>query len=89
MPGSIFSTNLEIAINAPVFPAETTPSARPSATASIANHMLDCRPVRNARDGLSSSATTSLVWCNVTALARRGSFARRGRTFSSAPNSKK
>ena len=43
MPGRVFSTNLAIAISAPVLPADTTPSARPSATASIASRMLDRR----------------------------------------------
>ena len=48
MPGSVFSTNFAIAISAPVLPADTTPSARPSATASIASRMLDRRPARSA-----------------------------------------
>ena len=78
MPGNVFRTNFAIAIKAPVLPAETTPSARPSATASIASRMLDCRPVRSAIDGLSSSITISLVWRSSTASARRGSFASRG-----------
>ena len=61
MPGIVFSTNFAIAISAPVLPAETTPSARPSATASIASRILDRRAARNATDGFASSATTSSV----------------------------
>ena len=61
IPGSVFSTNFAIAISAPVLPAETMPQARPSATASIASRMLDCRPVRSAIDGLASSAIASSV----------------------------
>ena len=61
IPGSVFSTIFAIAISAPVLPAETTQSALPSATASIASRMLDRRPERNATDGLASASTTSGV----------------------------
>ena len=43
MPGSVLSTNLAMAINAPVFPADTTELASPSQTALIARRMLDSR----------------------------------------------
>jgi hypothetical protein len=48
-------------MSAPVFPAETTPAARPSRTALMARRMLDCRPLRKAIEGLSSDPTTSSV----------------------------
>ena len=89
IPGSVFSTNFAIAISAPVLPAETTQSARPSATASIASRMLERRPARSAIDGLASSSTTSGVWCTVAALASRGSFASSGAMRASSPNSRK
>ena len=44
MPGSVLSTNLAIAIRAPVFPADTTQAALPCATASMASRMLEFRP---------------------------------------------
>ncbi len=50
--------NFDMAISAPVLPAETATSASPFATASIASHMEDFpRPRRNAWLGFSSMAT--------------------------------
>ena len=62
MPGRVRSTNLAIAISAPVLPAETTPAASPVCTASMARRMLEPRPARSAVEGLSSAAITRSVW---------------------------
>ena len=61
MPGIVFS-RIAMAISAPVLPAETAASARPSRTASSASHMLDFqRPLRSAWLGFSSMATAMSV----------------------------
>ena len=68
MPGSVFSANFAIAISAPVLPAETTPSARPSATASIASRMLE----RRARCAAPCDGLASLGHHLVGVVQRRG-----------------
>ena len=60
-PGSIFRTNLEIAISAPVFPALTAQSASPDFTRSIATRIDESRLLRNAVAGGSCISTTSLA----------------------------
>ena len=70
MPGSVFSTNLAIAIRAPVLPAETAAAASPSFTALIARRMLELRPWRSAIEGLASPATASGVWRSVVTVAQ-------------------
>ena len=62
MPGKVFRTKRDIAIRAPVLPAEMAAAALPSLTAAIVCHMpLLPRPRRKAWLGLSSMATeTSL-----------------------------
>ena len=60
-----------MAISAPVLPADTAASARPSRTASRLSHMLEClRPLRNAWLGFASMATATSV-CRISALAAR------------------
>src|SRR3546814_20304213 len=63
MPLSIFSTNLAVAINAPVLPAETTAWARPSRTRLIATRIDEDFLVRKAFDGDSSFEISSLAGC--------------------------
>ena len=53
--------SLEIAINAPVLPAETTAAASPAFTASMAFQRLEPLPRRIAVAGFSSMATTFSV----------------------------
>ena len=43
IPGKVFNANFDIAMNAPVFPAETAMSASRFLTASIASHIDDLR----------------------------------------------
>ena len=58
--------NLDIAISAPVLPAETQTSASPVFTASIAFHIDDFqRPWRSAWLGLSSMRTAISQWTKV------------------------
>ena len=60
IPGKVFNANFDIAINAPVFPAETAISASRFLTASIASHIDDLRlPERKAWLGLSSMRTAN------------------------------
>ena len=61
MPGMVFKTSFDMAIRAPVLPAETTKSASPFCTASIDSHMLEARPRRTAWLGLSCISTTVSV----------------------------
>ena len=56
------SSSLEMAIRAPVLPAETTAPASPVLTASMAFHRLEPLPRRMAWAGFSSIATTLSVW---------------------------
>ena len=58
-PGSVFSTNREIAISAPVLPAETQASARPSLTRLIATRIDESFLRRSASAGGSCISTTS------------------------------
>ncbi len=77
MPGSMRKPNFAIAMSAPVLPADTTQSASPDATASIASRIDERRPVRSATEGRASSVTISSVWWIVARPARRGSFVER------------
>ena len=62
MPGSVFRQNFDIAISAPVLPAEIAASASPRFTASIAHHIEDTRrPDRSATLGFSSIAIATSV----------------------------
>ena len=80
--------NLAIAIRAPVLPADTTPSASPSRTASIASRMLDFLPWRSAWDGLSSSVIISSVWSIAIVLRSLGMRFSSGEILRSSPNSR-
>ena len=59
MPASVFSTKRAIAISAPVLPALTQASARPSLTRLIATRIEELRLVRIAIAGASSLSTIS------------------------------
>ena len=59
MPGNIFSTKREIAISAPVLPAETQASASPALTRLMATRMDESFLLRRASAGASSMPTTS------------------------------
>ena len=80
--------NIEIASSAPVLPADTTVSARPSAAAWQASHMLDWRRRRSAKDGLSSALTASAAGTISTAWARPLRLSTSGLSFSGSPNSR-
>ena len=62
MPGSILRTKREIAISAPVLPAETQASASPFLTRLIATRIDESFLLRKATAGDSSIPTTSLAW---------------------------
>ena len=65
--------NFDMAMSAPVLPAETTASALPSRTAWMARHMLDFqRPWRRAWLGLASMAMATSVWTTSDRSARWG-----------------
>ena len=75
MPSSIFRLKRDIAISAPVLPAETATSASPFLTASSASHIEDFqRPWRNAWLGLSSMRMATSVWMSLVGGLRRGSL---------------
>ena len=65
MPGSVFSTKREIAISAPVLPAETHACATSSLTRLIATRIDESFFLRNASAGGSCISTTSLAACSV------------------------
>ena len=62
----------EIAIRAPVLPAETAAAASPDRTLSMAFHMEEPLPRRMAWAGLASMETMSGVWRTSLALAAAG-----------------
>jgi hypothetical protein len=63
MSAMVRRQNFDIAISAPVLPAETQASASPFLTASMARHMEDFqRPRRSAWLGLSSMPTETSQW---------------------------
>ena len=80
---------IEMASSAPVLPADTTLSARPSAAAWQASHMLDLRRRRSAKDGLSSALTASSAGTISSTLARPLRLSTRGFSFAGSPNSRK
>ncbi|MDF9794019.1 hypothetical protein M2440_004720 [Methylorubrum extorquens] len=87
IPAMVLRQIFDIAIKAPVLPAETAAWASPSRTAWIARHIEDLpRPWRTAWLGLSSMAIETVVWRISTAPFRRGSASTRGRTTASSPN---
>lgn len=78
--------NFDIAISAPVLPAEMQASAVPALTASTAFHIDDFqRPWRSAWLGLSSILTAISQWKNSLTSASLGNLASSGRTTSSRP----
>ena len=90
MPVSVFRQIFDIAISAPVLPAETAASASPSFTAWIARHIEDLpRPERTAWLGFSSMAMAIVVWRISTAPLSRGSAATSGARIASSPNIRK
>ena len=79
-------TNFDIAMRAPVLPAETTPWARPSDTALIASRIDDWRPERSATDGRSSARTALSVCCKFRHRLELGHLGQQGRYFRLSPN---
>ncbi len=73
IPSSVPSWNIDIAISAPVLPAEIATSASLVFTESMARHIEVLRPRRSARLGFSSMRTRSGAWRMVT---RSSSLAR-------------
>ena len=69
IPGMVRSDSFDIAIKAPVLPAETTALARLSRTESIARRIEECRPLRSATEGLISDSTLSSQ-CTISLTAR-------------------
>ena len=61
MPGNVFRTKREIAISAPVFPAETAALATPSLTRSAITRIEESFFVRRALAIASCISTTSLA----------------------------
>ena len=61
-PGSFLSRIIDTAIKAPVFPQETTASASPARTASMADHIEVFLPLRITWLGLASIVTTSVTF---------------------------
>ena len=76
IPGRVLSVTLASAMSAPVLPAETTPSAVFSPTASMASRMLDAWRWRNTWTSLSLSAITFSAWWTVLTDFRRLNFAK-------------
>ena len=77
----------DMAISAPVLPAETAQSAAPLRTASIAIHIEEWRrPARKAWLGLSAMPTATLVWRTSVAAFSRGCAFSKGAIFASSPN---
>jgi hypothetical protein len=64
IPGSVFSTNRDIAISAPVLPADTQACAVSSFTRLIATRIDESFFRRNASAGGSSISTTSVAMCS-------------------------
>jgi len=86
MVAMVLRQNFDIAIRAPVLPAETQTSASPFLTASIALHIDDFqRPWRNAWLGLSSMRTAISHGKNSLTAASLGWRSMTGRTCSSMP----
>ena len=82
--------NFDMAISAPVLPAEMHTSASPAFTASTAFHMDDFqRPCRSAWLGLSSMRTATSQWTKSETAATFGNRASTGATTSSWPKMRK
>ena len=64
MPGSVFSTKREIAISAPVLPADTQACAVPSLTRLMATRIDESFFLRSASAGGSCISTTSVAGCS-------------------------
>ncbi len=89
IPAMVLSSNLAIAISAPVLPAETATSASPFLTASMASHMEDFqRPLRSAWLGLSSILIATSVCTTREAASSRGRATSSGSMAARSPNSK-
>ena len=90
MPAMVCRQILDIAISAPVLPAETATSASPRFTASMARHIDETRrPARSAWLGLSSMRTATSVCWNSDTAATFGCWSRIGRTSDSRPKTRK
>ena len=79
----------DIAISAPVFPAEITTSASPFFTASMASHIEEVlRPRRSAWLGLSEPLTATSVWMIFEAALSSGCFSSSGSILARSPTSR-
>src|SRR2546428_131756 len=94
-PGSTPITNIEIAIAAPVFPAEIKAAALPSLTSSAATLSEESRLRRSACDGRSPMPTTWEAWrtssprlCAPRRVTSRSMAARSPTRMTEAPNSR-
>jgi hypothetical protein len=86
MPSIILRLKRAMAIKAPVLPAETTTSASPFFTASIASHIEDlCRPERSAWLGLSSMRIDTSVCTSFDLALSRGRPSSKGPTTARSP----
>ena len=82
----VLRQTLDMAISAPVLPADTQASASPSRTAWTAIHMDDFqRPIRRAWLGLSSIAIVRSEWRSSTAPSSFGCWPRSGLRTASSP----
>ncbi|MGY3073779.1 hypothetical protein ACVWZZ_000150 [Bradyrhizobium sp. LM6.10] len=89
MPGSVRRWKRDIAISAPVFPAETVTSASPFFTASMASHMEEVlRPRRSAWLGFSSPLTATSVWMIFEAAFSAGWRSSSGSILARSPTSR-
>src|SRR6516164_2881310 len=85
----VLSSNLAIAMSAPVLPAEMITSASCFLTASMASHIEDFqRPLRKAWLGLSSILMATSVWIRREAALSAGRVASNGSIAARSPNSK-
>jgi hypothetical protein len=87
IPGRVLRLNFDMAMSAPVLPAETTMSASPFFTASIDSHIDDFqRPYRKAWLGLSSMRTATSVWVSRERALSCGRASRSGAIRDEFPN---
>ena len=88
IPGSVFTTILASASNAPVLPAETSPAASPFATASTASRIDEVR-ILSAAVGFISGPTIVSAWRSVQDCMTRFRSVISGRKTLSSPISRK
>ena len=85
MPAMGRRISFDMAMKAPVLPAETATSASPLCTASMASHRLEPLPRRSAWLGLSVMLMESAVWTTRDLAASTGSFSSSALMCGSSP----